>query len=196
MNTTFYIKRNDSDIVHYGVLGMKWGIRKYQNKDGSYTREGLRRFNASENRYNEAKKAYELNKTSASAKELRASKKQLKKDYKQLKLDVRADKGKDLYAKGITAYEIDNSVSNKVSKVLQGTSGILFATYLHSSGYKIAYGESFLDSVRIKVGNTRIPLSQAVLVGGLITGASSAGINMYNRNKKKQLRAYYGHHRD
>ena len=30
-------------IAHYGILGMKWGIRRYQNKDGSLTPAGKRR---------------------------------------------------------------------------------------------------------------------------------------------------------
>ena len=27
-------------LMHYGVKGMKWGVRRYQNYDGSYTRKG------------------------------------------------------------------------------------------------------------------------------------------------------------
>lgn len=30
-------------IAHYGVKGMKWGVRRYQNADGSYTQAGLAR---------------------------------------------------------------------------------------------------------------------------------------------------------
>lgn len=35
-------------ISHYGIKGMRWGIRRYQNKDGSLTQEGKRRYNKSE----------------------------------------------------------------------------------------------------------------------------------------------------
>lgn len=32
----------DDELEHYGVLGMKWGVRRYQNKDGSLTSSGKR----------------------------------------------------------------------------------------------------------------------------------------------------------
>lgn len=37
------VSSGDDYLAHHGILGMKWGVRRYQNKDGTLTTEGRRR---------------------------------------------------------------------------------------------------------------------------------------------------------
>lgn len=32
-----------SYLIHYGIQGQKWGVRRFQNEDGTYTSDGLER---------------------------------------------------------------------------------------------------------------------------------------------------------
>lgn len=44
---TGYFTQEGNYLMHHGILGMKWGVRRYQNKDGSYTAEGKKRYGVS-----------------------------------------------------------------------------------------------------------------------------------------------------
>ena len=35
---------NEADLYHWGIKGMRWGVRRYQNADGSLTAAGRKRY--------------------------------------------------------------------------------------------------------------------------------------------------------
>lgn len=50
MNRHLYFKQQEeNELYHHGIKGQKWGIRRFQNEDGSYTEEGRKRYGIGEN---------------------------------------------------------------------------------------------------------------------------------------------------
>lgn len=45
MNRHMYARQQEKNyLAHHGILGQKWGIRRYQNEDGTLTEEGKKRY--------------------------------------------------------------------------------------------------------------------------------------------------------
>lgn len=38
---------NEHELMHHGILGQKWGVRRFQNEDGSLTPDGKERYGKS-----------------------------------------------------------------------------------------------------------------------------------------------------
>ena len=96
----YVIALNNDYLVHHGILGQKWGVRRYQNYDGTYTKAGLARYNKSAENLNKAKEMYTRGLISSD--DLALAKKAERDSYKNLKLANRADKGKKLKKRGFT----------------------------------------------------------------------------------------------
>ena len=70
----------DDELYHHGILGQKWGHRRFQNEDGSWTPEGRERYGEGDAR-TKAKATYETQKYKANLK----SKAQKEKDVRAAK---------------------------------------------------------------------------------------------------------------
>ena len=187
------MEQKKNDLYHHGILGMKWGVRRFQNYDGSYTKRGLARYNKASEDYESAKKvtssakaAYKAGTGSKAAikdarNAQRQAKKALDKSYDKLKQDKLADQGKDLYSKGKT-------ITYNYEKARYTEIGIMVASRLVGSALSRS-GASFTT----RFGNVRISsLAPAAIVAG--GTAVNFGLAAKNNYEARRLRAYYGHH--
>lgn len=182
----------NEELMHYGVRGMKWGVRRYQNYDGSYTKKGVARFKEAEGKYDSAKKAYDSAKVGGNKSDIRrtksdvrSAKRKMSSAYKQLKYDKRGDEGKKLYQQGKTI--IDNNIKNRYGQL-----GI----FIGANALNQIAGQALnkRQAVLITKKHGTIPMSQisqaAIGVGSTVATAMLQG---KTRSDNKKLRAYYSH---
>lgn len=102
---------NQNELYHYGVKGMRWGIRRYQNYDGEYTRAGVRKYEDDLNAYTKKKNEYDRlskkygrrsNMARNAKSQVRALRKTASHDKQMLRNYKVADKGAKLIVKGET----------------------------------------------------------------------------------------------
>lgn len=92
----------NNELYHYGILGMKWGVRRFQNKDGSLTPRGKSRKKSKESdipAHEDYSKAHNKKSVkSMSDAELRArlNRLQMEKNYQTLMGDENVSKGKKI----------------------------------------------------------------------------------------------------
>lgn len=115
-------------LEHHGILGMKWGVRRYQNKDGTLTAAGRKRYLNDDGSYNETAKK-EIPTTAMNTTELKAAvdRLDLNRRYSDLTRSVK-EQGRlsKLFSdvKKETLDGIQDTLKNKMVKALLTTVGV------------------------------------------------------------------------
>ena len=200
---TLVTRTPTDELCHYGVKGMKWGVRRYEKYDGSYTRAGVKRFNDSlskyekaDARYKDAKSNYKKAKKSGTSTEgykteitnsriaRKSAKQKLNKDYRHLKQDKLGDQGKDLYSRGKTITG-NSKVTGLLTKV--GAMSVSAAVYNYNTGNIGRIARNFVGNVSDKKINQVLGITGA---GALAVGGAKKAVDYH---QDKRLRAFYSH---
>lgn len=177
---SYYVQPYQPDeLYHFGVKGMRWGVRRYENYDGTYTKAGLKRYKESDEGYDFMDQTYKMAKDGRSSKaalksiknSMKAYKKQMKADYKQLKRDKLADEGKKQYAQG-------KRITTNVGNTLAGVVGV--------GGFATSSVLAFSSDNKLR------SMTPYVAIGSTVASAALGALGSLSGRK---LRAYYGHNR-
>lgn len=170
-------------LAHHGIKGQKWGIRRYQNYDGSLTQAGVKRYERAVENYNKAKSDYDRAKSEGDM--VRASKAKNAMDvyrrdantqYKNLKKDKKADQGKSLRADGKT-------ISGEKWKAGVGTFAV---------GLVAATGIKHLNSYPIWSSNVNATRNAQLAIAGAAI-ASNLAINSVAYSRAGKMASYDAH---
>lgn len=148
-----YIIGSDGELYHYGVKGQKWGIRRYQNADGSLTSAGKKRAKQEYKRDN--KTAFELGKNATISGRAAAYSVNRTARLKN-KFEKRQDKDPDSLTRRTKSLRDKLEASAKTTEQLSAVyTKHKAAAEAHCKSLMDKYGKEAVSSIKYKDINTK-----------------------------------------
>lgn len=176
----------DQELRHWGIRGMKWGVRRYQNKDGSLTPAGKKRYDKEMAKAKEeAKVLKSRQRTQAKIDKLNA----LKKSNEDLKNELDGKTAKPQKAKKSSGKSVKEMSNEELKAVIDRLD--LEKRYKDLNPEQTSKGKSFVNRIIDKVIAPSAEEIGKQLVKSAITKVSNSvikdeSLKVFTNNQKKK----------
>ena len=164
----------ENELMHWGIKGMKWGVRRYQNKDGSLTPAGKKRYDKEMAKLKEEEKIAK-NKLRTQAKLNKLDEK--RKEIEALKSGKPIAKSTKQHSKPSVKDMSDEELRQTVNRLL------MEQQYAKLNPQQVSAGQKFIKKV---MNDVVTPAATEVGKNALKDAMTKAVKNASEASKKKQ----------